>query len=77
VEGAEEHLVHGGFDPRARDRLLEPIVAVVRDADRPREAAVDELLHVAPPTAAGPKRHRPVDQVEVDVSHPEPLEALL
>jgi hypothetical protein len=73
VEGAEVHLVDRGWDALC-DEPAEQVGPVVADADRPREAALPQREQIGP-AARGAQRHRPVDQVQVDVGEPEPVEA--
>ena len=70
----ELHLVDHRSDGRAGDDLIELVGVEVRDADRPGVAARAGGLHPGP--RPGGPASRPVDEVEVDVVDPEPLDAV-
>src|SRR4051794_18827154 len=75
--GMQLDLVDGGDGVRLPFQPLEVLDPEVGDADRPRAALVADPLERLPGLdEAVLRRRRPVDQVEVEVLHAEPGEAL-
>jgi hypothetical protein len=74
----ELDLVDLGSDARLGDQTLDVSRLEVRSSDRPNASIVTKLYQPAPSIdVAVLPRHRPVDEVLVDVVEPEPFEALL
>jgi hypothetical protein len=72
------HLVDGGHGARLVDQPLQVRDLEVRHPDRARPTVARDLLQRAPRVdVAVALRQRPVDEVEVDVVEPEPLQALV
>ena len=72
---AELHLIHDRRDRRGGEQLPQLAGAEVRDSDRPRIAGLPRLLHPGP--RPGRAALGPVDDVQIDVVDPEPLQAAL
>ena len=69
-------LVHGGRDVRGLERLVEIAERVVADADRSRQPARGDRLHLPPGREEQPWRWE-VHEVQIDVVETEPSEAPL
>src|SRR5262249_2038752 len=73
----ELHLVHGRHDTCRIDQRIDVLGLEVGDADRKRLATLSQLDHRLPALDVEPEAwQRPVDQVEVDLVEPQPLDAL-
>ena len=72
---AELHLIHDRLGLGDRRQLVELARAVVRDANRARMAAFMRTFH-SPPRPGRPAS-RPVDDVQVDLLEPKPIQAPL
>ena len=73
-EGAQLDLVDGGLALAVREQLLQMWDQEVADADGAGESLVLQLLERFPRVQALAV-HRPVQEIQVDVLEPQPLEA--